>query len=109
MAKKFFTFVDREVEINFFEDDPITMTMTVCDETDRKLSLCGEQLSKAGDYAAQKKALSELIGQKTLEKILDRAPFQDSYALIQAAHHITECYLEVRTKNLRPAGAGREK
>lgn len=104
-----FTFVDRDTEIIFFEEDPVTITMTVCDETDKKLAAYAEAVKKDRSYAGCKKAMAALIGKDNLEKILKRAPVEDGYALLQVERHIGESYAEAQAKNLAPAGAGREK
>lgn len=106
---EYFDFVDRTVEVVFFEDDPITVTLTVSDDGDKKLTEYSERAKSEQTYEGRKAALGDLIGKDTLEQILARAPIQDSYALIQVEEHIAEKYLEVKAKNLRPAGAGRGK
>lgn len=104
-----FTFVDRDVEIIFFEQDPVTITMTVSDETDKKLAEYAGAVKKDRSYASCKKAMEGLIGKENLAKILKRAPVEDGYALLQVERHIGETYAEAQAKNLSPAGAGREK
>lgn len=106
---EFFDFVDRTVEITFFEADPITVLMTVSDETDKKLSEYAKKLGESDSFEARKKALGDLIGKDTLAKILERSPIADRYALYQVQEYISEKYEEAQTKNLRPAGAGRGK
>lgn len=106
---EYFDFVDRTVEVVFFEEDPITVTLTVSDDSDKKMTEYAERVKAAQTYEDRKAALGDLIGKDALEQILTRAPIQDSYALIQVEEHIAEKYLDAKAKNLRPAKAGREK
>lgn len=103
-----FNFVDRDVEITFFEEDPVTIHLTVSDETDKKMLAYTQAVNKDRSQEGVKKALGALIGKDNLAKILKRAPVDDGYALIQVEKHIAAAYGEGQRKNLLTAGAGRE-
>lgn len=110
MAKKFFTFVDRFLPIEFFEEDPITITLTIGDEMDGKIDkIFSEDLKKPMDAAKKRGLLEDLIGKENTERILSRFEDVDGYAIDQVLLYIRGEYVERKQKNLLAAISGRQR
>ena len=58
---KYFTFVDRTLPIEFFADDPVTVTLQLGDETDKRLLTMGKQLDASATFEDAKAALAEIV------------------------------------------------
>ncbi len=103
----FFTFASRACPIRFFEEDPITVTLFIGDETD-KLCLKSAALIGEGDSAAtpteraQKycEAVELLLGKEKLDAILARAETQDSFALLEIWQFAVKTLRDAKVKNL---------
>lgn len=100
-----FSFAKWFVKIQFFEEEPVVITLPISDEMDRKLLRYGEAVGE-GDKQPDKRteiyrqALEQLIGAETVEKLLARAGDSDSYALLDIGTYVLNCYREQKTKNL---------
>lgn len=104
---KFFTFADRAIPVQFFEDDPIQLTLVASDEMDAKildaykLIAEGDQQTNPEDRRAKyRQAVDNLIGHDTVEQILARADNADGYALLSLYNGIVRAYGEGKAKNL---------
>lgn len=106
---KYFTFVDRTLAIEFFADDPVTVTLQLGDETDKRLLAMGKQLDASATFEDAKAALAEIVGADSLEAILARTETPDRLALAEIANYILQSYREGKTKNLETARAGRKR
>ena len=106
---KYFTFVDRTLPIEFFADDPVTVTLQLGDETDKRLLTMGKQLDTSATCEDAKAALAEIVGADSLEAILARTETPDRLALAEIANYILQSYREGKTKNLETAKAGRKR
>ena len=109
MAKKCFTFVDRFLPIEFFEEEPVTITLTIGDEMDKKMDNLARALKTPLDVKKKRALLEGLIGEENTERILSRFEDVDGYVLDQVLVYITGEYLEGKQKNLLAAKAGRQK
>lgn len=109
MAKKYFTFVDRFLPIQFFEEDPITITVCICDGTDRKIDQIFEELRTSVTAERKRAMLVELIGEENTANLLSRSDQVDAYVLDQLLLYIRNEYIEGKRKNLQAAGAGQQK
>lgn len=109
MAKKCFTFVDRFLPIEFFEEEPVTITLTIGDAMDKKMDSVPAALKPPTDAKKKRKALEDLIGKENAERILSRFEEVDSYVLDQVLLYIHSAYLEGKGKNLQAASSGRQK
>lgn len=103
----FFTFASRACPIRFFEEDPITVTLFIGDETD-KLCLKSAELIGEGDSAATpaeraqkyREAVELLLGKEKLDAILARAEAQDSFALLEIWQFAVRTLRDTKVKNL---------
>lgn len=109
MAKKFFAFVDRFLPIEFFEEEPVTITLTVGDEMDRKLDKLVEDLKTTTGVTKKRGLLDGLIGKENAERILSRFEDVDSYVIDQVLLYINLTYREGKQKNLLAASNGRRR
>ena len=104
---KFFQFSSRTVTIGFFQEDPVTVELTISDETDAAFVRGAELLkqgTESGDLKERKslwtEAVDALIGRENREKILARSPMQDSFALAEIYRYVVDAYGGAKVKNL---------
>ena len=109
MAKKYFAFVDQFLPVEFFEEDPITVTLTISDEFDRKLDKAFVDLKSPMTVEKKRKVLEGLIGPENTARILSRFETVDGYVLDQVLLYVRGAYLEGKQKNLLAAAAGRHR
>lgn len=104
--KPYFTFLDRVVPVTFFEDEPVTLTLLISDQTDRKIIDCsqaflaadkGEQDERLAKYEA---ALARFIGAENAEKILSRTQQRDCFAVFEVYNYLLNAYKDAKTKKL---------
>lgn len=107
MEQTYFTYVDRDITLQFFREDPISVTMTLGDETDRKLEKTVKSLKTAATFEKKRELLSGLIGKENTCQLLARADRADSFTVEQLLLYIHKAYLEGKGKNLLTASAGR--
>lgn len=104
---RIFAFADRAIPVQFFEEEPITITLHASDETDAKI-LESAKLIQAGDRQATvgarldkyRQAVDNLIGSDTAEQVLARADRADGYALLSLYQGVLDAYSEGKRKNL---------
>ena len=103
---KIFTFADRAIPVQFFDTDPINVTLIASDEMDRKI-LEADKLIQAdthGDLDARKSnyraAVDLILRSDITEQILSRSDYADSYALINLYQAVVTAYGEGKRKNL---------
>lgn len=107
MEKTRFIFLDRVVNLEFFDEEPIKITMLISDETDRKFQQCAQALGVADRGAEENRAsayeaaLADLIGKDHAERILSRADVRDCVAVSNVIVYITNRYNEEKVKKLR--------
>lgn len=106
---KYFTFVDRMLPIEFFETDPVKITLLIGDEMDQKLVTMGTKLDAAKTVDEARAALAEAIGEENTQKILSRAEEVDRYFITQVAGYVLSEYGAGKAKNLQTARAGRNR
>ena len=82
---KYFTFLDRTLELRFFAEDPITVSIPMGDDMEQLLMEMGKNMDEAGDYGHAMEALYPILGRENTEKILSRSDRQDCYAAEQLA------------------------
>lgn len=109
MEQSYFTYVDRELTLQFFREDPITVTLTVGDEMDRKLDKALKALKAATTFEKKRGLLASLIGAENACLLLGRADIADCFTVEQLLLYIHKAYLEGKGKNLLAASAGRQK
>lgn len=105
---KFFKFADRFVPIRFFEEEPITVTLKICDETDErivkvsgKLAAAGKLLNTAKRLDTYREALNLLIGEERAELILARSEEADCFAIESVIMYVLQAYGDQKRKNLQ--------
>lgn len=108
---KFFKFSDRFFVVQFFEDDPVKITMKISDETDAKILAAGEAFTEADREKDVKKrykkyiaALVSVIGEDATDSILTRSEDRDCFAVLSVYRYVLSAYAEQKVKNLS-AGA----
>lgn len=106
---KYFTFVDRFLPIEFFEEDPVKITVQIGDEMDAKIDATFAALKKPMAVAEKLSLLDGLIGADHATSITSRMEAVDGYALDQVLLYLREAYLEGKVKNLQAAKAGRKR
>ena len=104
---KFFTFADRYVPVQFFEDQPVKLTLTISNDTDRRILDCGRAFAEADkkqdmEQKAQRyrEILGGFIGAEHVDAILDRADVQDAFAVFEVYNYICTAYQEAKRKKL---------
>lgn len=108
MEQTYFTYVDRELTLQFFREDPVTVTLTLGDEMDRKLEKTVKALKTATTFEKKRELLVGLIGTENTCLLLARADRADSFTVEQLLLYIHKAYLEGKGKNLLTASAGRQ-
>lgn len=104
---KFFTFADRACRIQFFEEEPVVVTMFVGDETD-KLTLQSAALIDESDKLKSvdertkkyREAVELLMGKEKTAAVLDRAETNDSFTLLEVWQYVVKCLRDHKVKNL---------
>lgn len=109
MAKKFFTFVDRFLPIEFFEEEPVTITLTIGDEMAQKIDAGWAKLSSATTVEKSRDILVAWIGEENTEKLLARCDEVDVYTIQQLLFYIKQAFIEGTQKNLLAAAQGRQR
>lgn len=101
-----FTFASRAVKIQFFEDDPVVITVFIGDEFDKKLVESAKLINaadKVADLDERREkymdSLRKLIG-ASADEIMSRAEPADSFAIMSVYMHISTAYAEAKRKNL---------
>ena len=104
---KFFRFADRFVPIRFFEDETCTVTLKICDETDKRIIAVGGKIAAADKLTNTEKkltmyreALDLLIGEENAETILAHADEPDCFAIGSVINYVFACYGEQMRKKL---------
>ena len=100
---KYFTFVDRLITLEFFEEDAVKATVTIGDDMDKRIDAAFNRLKKPESVEDKKAEIAGLIGADVTDKILERLDTVDGYALDQLLLYIRETYLEAKVKNLQAA------
>ena len=108
MEQTYFTYVDRELTLRFFREDPITVTLAMGDEMDRKLDKTVKALKTTAGFEKKRELLASLIGKENACLLLSRADIADSFTVEQLLLFIHKTYLEGKGKNLLAASAGRQ-
>ena len=106
---KYFTFVDRILPIQFYEADPVTITLTICDQMAQKIDAGMKKLSATADAAQCRDILVAWIGEDNADKLLARCEDVDTYTISQLLLYIKQEYIEGQRKNLLAAAAGRQR
>ncbi len=100
MAKKYFTFVDRYLPIQFFEEDPVTITVCICDEMDKKIDTLFEELKTETSLERKREILAALVNEDNAKKLLSRCDQVDAYLVDQLLLYIRNAYIEGKKKKL---------
>ncbi len=108
MEQTYFTYVDRDLTLRFFREDPVTVTLTVGDEMDRKMDKAVKALKTASGFEKKRELLASLIGKENACLVLSRADIADSFTAEQLLLYVHKAYLEGKGKNLLAASAGRQ-
>lgn len=103
---KHFSYKDRMLPIRFFDENPITITFTISEETDRKIDTAVKQFDKTSDPKVKRKILTDLIGEEKLEELLKRADQDDSFAVEQVFYYINHSYVRGKHDRLLLAANG---
>lgn len=106
---KYFTFVDRLLTIQFFEEDPVTITLTICDQMAQKIDAGWKKVDGATTPEKSREILVAWIGEENAEKLLARCDDVDTYTIRQLLFYIKQEYIEGQRKNLLAAAAGRQR
>lgn len=106
---KYFTFVDRNITLEFFEENPVKVTLSIGDDMDRKLTDAFKKLRNPIPPVDKIGILNDLIGAENTSEILERMDDADGYALDQLLLYIHGVYIEGKEKNLQTAKAGRKR
>ena len=109
MAKKYFTFVDRFLPVQFFEEDPVTITLTISDQMAAKIDAGIKQLGTTTTPEKCRDILVAWVGEENTEKLLSRCEDVDTYTISQLLLYIKQSYMEGQRKNLVAAAAGRQR
>lgn len=106
---KYFTFVDRFIHLEFFEENPVKLTLCVGDDMDHKIDEVTKIFQKPTPVSDKIDTLNGLIGEENADAIMERLDTVDGYALDQVLLYIRETYMEGKVKNLQAAKAGRKR
>lgn len=100
-----FAYSKRLVPLTFFEEDPITVTLTIGDKADKAIVDSAAMIEQAdrsgmdGRADAYHKALALLITDEKAEAILARGE-GDSFAALEVWNYVVQSYRAAKTKNL---------
>lgn len=104
---KFFTFADRFVPIQFFDENPVKLTLKISDETDKRLVKASEEFIAADKLrdldkrrVAYLAALEGFIGAEHAESILSRTDEPDCFAIYSVFKYLLDTYGAQKAKNL---------
>lgn len=104
---KFFTFADRFVPIQFFDEDPVKLTLKISDETDKRIIKAQEAFIAADKHQdmdkrrdAYRAALAGFIGKENVEAILSRTDEPDGFAIYSVYKYLLDAYGAQKAKNL---------
>lgn len=104
---KFFTYSDRHCPIQFFEEEPINVTLFIGDELDRRIMESGAMIGEADKLndlekrcAMYRQAVELVIGAEKTGEILARADNLDSFSILEVWHHVSRAVHEQKVKNL---------
>lgn len=107
MGKPFFTFCDRAVPIQFFEEEPVKLTLIVSDKTDQKILDCYRDFAEADKQTTPEKrrahyeaALQSFLGKENADKLLSRTEKCDCFAIMEIFNYILAEYREAKAKKL---------
>lgn len=103
----YFTFIPRQLELTFFDSNPIKISLPMGDVMDNLLTEMAESMDAAPDLHAAEAALYPVLGKDTTESILSRAEPRDVLAAEQLAAYVLRQYAEGKEKNLSAAQLGR--
>ena len=104
----YFTFISRQLPLTFFSEEPITLTIPICDATDAQLLDMAKAIDAAETPAAAEAALYPVLGKDIAASILARSDPRDVQSVQQIAAYILRQYGEGKEKNLSAAQAGRQ-
>ena len=104
---KCFAFANRACRIQFFEDNPVVLTLLIGDETDKRIMKSAAMIEDADKLksveercAKYREALSELISEEKADAVLSRAETADSMAVLEVWQFVLSCLREHKVKNL---------
>ena len=104
---KCFAFADRACRIQFFDDDPVVLTLFIGDETDKRIMKSASMIEDADKLKSveercvkYREALSELITEEKVDAILSRAETADSMAVLEIWQFVLNCLRDQKVKNL---------
>lgn len=104
---KCFAFANRACRIQFFEDDPVVLTLFVGDETDKRIMKSAAMIEDADKlksveerFDKYRAALAELVTEEKVDAILSRAETADSMAVLEIWQFVLNCLREHKVKNL---------
>lgn len=104
---KCFAFASRSMELKFFDENPVIVTLPIGGAMDQKIDTA-MQLIIASDkkdtedkkVETGKKVLADLIGTGAMDEILARSEVVDSYAIQQVVFFVRTAYVDEKAKNL---------
>ena len=105
----YFTFIPRQLELTFFDSNPIKISLPMGDAMDALLTEMAESMDAAPDLPAAEAALYPVLGKDTTDAILSRAEPRDVLAAEQLAAYVLRQYAEGKEKNLSAAQLGRDR
>ena len=102
-----FAFSNRFCKIQFFEDDPIVVTIQIGDDLDKRILESGLLIEKADRSKdvdtrinSYRDALDMLIGEVKAEEIIKRADTNDSLTCLELWQYVVLAVREHKQKNL---------
>lgn len=102
-----FAFSNRFCKIQFFEDDPIVVTLQIGDELDKKILESGLLIEKADRskdidtrISSYRGALDMLISHEKADEIIKRSETNDSLDCLELWQYIVLAIREHKQKNL---------
>lgn len=104
----YFTFISRQLPLTFFSEEPIKITIPICDATDALLLDMAKAIDAAETPADAEAALYPVLGKDIAETILARSDPRDIHSVRQIAAYILRQYGEGVEKNLSAAQQGRQ-
>lgn len=106
MGKPFFTFCDRAVPVQFFENEPVKVTLIISDKTDQRILDCYRAFAEADKLPPEKRlagyedALRTFLGRENADRLLSRMEECDCFAVTEVFTYILTEYREAKTKKL---------
>lgn len=101
-----FAFIDRAVELSFYEDDPVTVTLYLGDTLEEQIARAVRHYDLPHTAEEDRENLAALLGKEQTEAILSRAENPDRLTVLEILSYVIRSCREDQAKKLEALAAG---